>query len=52
VKVGRLSRAQVRAIAETKLEDLNARFPGRYEPAELLLEMARRRQVFYPDERS
>ena len=37
---------------ELRLEDLNARFPGRFEPAELLLEMARRRQVFYPDERS
>ena len=34
-----------------RLEDLNARFPGRYEPADLLLEMARRRQVFYPGER-
>jgi len=39
-------------IVVQRLEDLNARFPGRYEPAELLLEMARRRQVFYPDERS
>jgi 3-hydroxyacyl-CoA dehydrogenase / enoyl-CoA hydratase / 3-hydroxybutyryl-CoA epimerase len=34
-----------------RLEDLNARFPGRFEPADLLLEMARRRQVFYPGER-
>jgi len=39
-------------IVVQRLEDLNARFPGRYEPAELLLEMARRRQVFYPDDRS
>jgi 3-hydroxyacyl-CoA dehydrogenase / enoyl-CoA hydratase / 3-hydroxybutyryl-CoA epimerase len=39
-------------IVVQRLEDLNARFPGRFEPAELLLEMARRRQVFYSDERS
>jgi 3-hydroxyacyl-CoA dehydrogenase/enoyl-CoA hydratase/3-hydroxybutyryl-CoA epimerase len=39
-------------IVVQRLEDLNARFPGRFEPADLLLEMARRRQVFYPDERS
>jgi 3-hydroxyacyl-CoA dehydrogenase/enoyl-CoA hydratase/3-hydroxybutyryl-CoA epimerase len=39
-------------IVVQRLEDLNARFPGRYEPAELLLEMARRRQVFYPEDRS
>jgi 3-hydroxyacyl-CoA dehydrogenase/enoyl-CoA hydratase/3-hydroxybutyryl-CoA epimerase len=39
-------------IVVQRLEDLNARFPGRFEPAELLLEMARRKQVFYPDERS
>jgi 3-hydroxyacyl-CoA dehydrogenase/enoyl-CoA hydratase/3-hydroxybutyryl-CoA epimerase len=39
-------------IVVQRLEDLNTRFPGRFEPAELLLEMARRRQVFYPDERS
>ena len=39
-------------IVVQRLEDLNARFPGRFEPAELLLEMGRRRQVFYPDERS
>jgi 3-hydroxyacyl-CoA dehydrogenase/enoyl-CoA hydratase/3-hydroxybutyryl-CoA epimerase len=38
-------------IVVQRLEDLNARFPGRFEPAELLLEMARRRQVFYPGER-
>jgi 3-hydroxyacyl-CoA dehydrogenase/enoyl-CoA hydratase/3-hydroxybutyryl-CoA epimerase len=38
-------------IVVQRLEDLNARFPGRYEPAELLLEMARRNQSFYPDER-
>jgi 3-hydroxyacyl-CoA dehydrogenase/enoyl-CoA hydratase/3-hydroxybutyryl-CoA epimerase len=38
-------------IVVQRLEDLNARFPGRYEPAELLLEMARRRQVFHPGER-
>ncbi|MFL5638096.1 MAG: fatty acid oxidation complex subunit alpha FadJ [Gemmatimonadaceae bacterium] len=39
-------------IVVQRLEDLNARFPGRFEPAEILLEMARRRQVFYSDERS
>jgi 3-hydroxyacyl-CoA dehydrogenase/enoyl-CoA hydratase/3-hydroxybutyryl-CoA epimerase len=39
-------------IVVQRLEDLNARFPGRFEPADLLVEMARRRQVFYPDERS
>jgi 3-hydroxyacyl-CoA dehydrogenase/enoyl-CoA hydratase/3-hydroxybutyryl-CoA epimerase len=39
-------------IVVQRLEDLNARFPGRFEPAELLLEMARRKQSFYPDERS
>ncbi len=38
-------------IVVQRLEDLNARFPGRFEPAEILLEMARRRQVFYADER-
>ena len=38
-------------IVVQRLEDLNARFPGRYEPAELLLDMARRNQSFYPDER-
>ena len=40
------------SFGEIRLDDLNARFPGRFEPADLLLEMARRRQVFYPDERS
>jgi 3-hydroxyacyl-CoA dehydrogenase / enoyl-CoA hydratase / 3-hydroxybutyryl-CoA epimerase len=39
-------------IVVQRLEDLNARFPGRFEPAELLLEMARRNQVFYADERA
>ncbi|HET9635177.1 MAG TPA: fatty acid oxidation complex subunit alpha FadJ [Gemmatimonadaceae bacterium] len=38
-------------VVVQRLEDLNARFPGRFEPADLLLEMARRRQVFYPGER-
>ncbi len=38
-------------IVVQRLEDLNARFPGRFEPAEILLDMARRRQVFYADER-
>ncbi len=37
-------------IVVQRLEDLNARFPGRYEPAEILLEMARRNQSFYADE--
>ena len=39
-------------IVVQRLEDLNARFPGRFEPADLLLEMARRKQSFYSDERS
>jgi 3-hydroxyacyl-CoA dehydrogenase/enoyl-CoA hydratase/3-hydroxybutyryl-CoA epimerase len=39
-------------IVVQRLEDLNARFPGRFEPAEMLLEMVRRRQNFYSDERS
>jgi 3-hydroxyacyl-CoA dehydrogenase/enoyl-CoA hydratase/3-hydroxybutyryl-CoA epimerase len=39
-------------IVVQRLEDLNARFPGRFEPSDLLLEMARRKQVFYPAERS
>ena len=39
-------------IVVQRLEDLNARFPRRFEPAEMLLEMARRRQNFYSDERS
>jgi 3-hydroxyacyl-CoA dehydrogenase / enoyl-CoA hydratase / 3-hydroxybutyryl-CoA epimerase len=37
-------------IVVQRLEDLNARFPGRFEPADLLLEMARRNQTFYVDE--
>lgn len=38
-------------IIVQRLEDLNARFPGRFEPAELLLDMARRGQSFYTNER-
>jgi 3-hydroxyacyl-CoA dehydrogenase/enoyl-CoA hydratase/3-hydroxybutyryl-CoA epimerase len=38
-------------IVVQRLEDLNARFPGRFEPAELLLDMARRNEAFYADER-
>jgi hypothetical protein len=38
-------------IVVQRLEDLNARFPGRFEPAELLLDMAERRQTFYGDSR-
>ena len=38
-------------IVVQRLEDLNARFPGRFEPAELLLDMARRNQTFYGDDR-
>ena len=38
-------------IVVQRLEDLNARFPGRFEPAELLLDMARRNQSFYEYER-
>ena len=38
-------------IAEVvrKLESLNDRFPGRFEPAELLVSMARRGERFYPE---
>ncbi len=38
-------------IAEVvkRLEDLNDRFPGRFEPAELLVSMARRGEKFYPE---
>ncbi len=32
-----------------QLEELNDRFPPRFEPATLLLDMARKRQRFYPD---
>lgn len=39
-------------IVVQRLEDLNARFPGRFEPADLLLEMARRKQSFYSDARA
>ena len=39
-------------IVVQRLEDLNARFPGRFDPAEILLEMARRNQSFYASERS
>jgi 3-hydroxyacyl-CoA dehydrogenase/enoyl-CoA hydratase/3-hydroxybutyryl-CoA epimerase len=38
-------------IVVQRLEDLNARFPGRYEPADLLLDMARQNQSFYSHER-
>jgi 3-hydroxyacyl-CoA dehydrogenase/enoyl-CoA hydratase/3-hydroxybutyryl-CoA epimerase len=38
-------------IVVQRLEDLNARFPGRFEPADLLLDMARRNQSFYANER-
>jgi 3-hydroxyacyl-CoA dehydrogenase / enoyl-CoA hydratase / 3-hydroxybutyryl-CoA epimerase len=31
-----------------RLEALNARFPGRYEPAALLREMAKTNATFYP----
>jgi 3-hydroxyacyl-CoA dehydrogenase/enoyl-CoA hydratase/3-hydroxybutyryl-CoA epimerase len=30
-------------------EDINDRFPGRFEPAEVLVSMARRGERFYPD---
>jgi 3-hydroxyacyl-CoA dehydrogenase / enoyl-CoA hydratase / 3-hydroxybutyryl-CoA epimerase len=39
-------------IVVQRLEDLNARFPGRFEPADLLLDMARQNQSFYANERS
>ena len=32
-----------------QLEELNDRFPPRFEPATLLLDMARKRERFYPD---
>ena len=32
-----------------RLEELNDRFPGRFEPAELLVSMARRGEKFYPE---
>jgi 3-hydroxyacyl-CoA dehydrogenase / enoyl-CoA hydratase / 3-hydroxybutyryl-CoA epimerase len=38
-------------IVVQRLEDLNARFPGRFEPADLLLDMARQNQSFYSNER-
>jgi 3-hydroxyacyl-CoA dehydrogenase/enoyl-CoA hydratase/3-hydroxybutyryl-CoA epimerase len=31
-----------------QLEDLNVRFPPRFEPAELLVDMSSGRKVFYP----
>jgi 3-hydroxyacyl-CoA dehydrogenase/enoyl-CoA hydratase/3-hydroxybutyryl-CoA epimerase len=34
-----------------QLEDLNVRFSPRFEPAELLVDMASGRKVFYPVER-
>ena len=39
------------SIVVQRLEDLNARFPGRFEPADLLMEMVRRRQSFYGEAR-
>ena len=33
-----------------KLEELNDRFPGRFEPAEILVSMARRGERFYPEQ--
>ncbi|MGH7651013.1 MAG: fatty acid oxidation complex subunit alpha FadJ [Gemmatimonadaceae bacterium] len=38
-------------IVVQRLEDLNARFPGRFEPADLLLDMSRQNQSFYSHER-
>ncbi len=35
-------------ILVQQLEELNARFPGRFQPAELLVTMARRGDRFYP----
>jgi len=32
-----------------RLEDLNGRFPGRFEPADILVSMARRDEKFYPE---
>lgn len=33
-----------------QLEELNDRFPGRFEPSELLLAMAKRGELFHPDQ--
>ena len=33
-----------------RLEELNLRFPGRYEPAPILVRMARAGERFYPVE--
>jgi hypothetical protein len=32
-----------------QLQDLNDRFPGRFDPAEVLVAMARRGERFYPE---
>jgi hypothetical protein len=32
-----------------QLQELNDRFPGRFDPAELLVAMARRGERFYPE---
>jgi 3-hydroxyacyl-CoA dehydrogenase/enoyl-CoA hydratase/3-hydroxybutyryl-CoA epimerase len=40
------------SIVVQRLEDLNTRFPGRFEPAELLVDMVRRRQTFYGEART
>jgi 3-hydroxyacyl-CoA dehydrogenase/enoyl-CoA hydratase/3-hydroxybutyryl-CoA epimerase len=32
-----------------RIVELNDRFPGRFEPAELLVSMARRGEKFYPE---
>lgn len=39
-------------ILVQQLEELNGRFPGRYAPADILLEMARRSGRFYTDQKS
>ncbi len=41
----------VAAVVE-QLDELNQRFPGRFEPADLLRELARRNGKFYPEDES
>nr|MBA3466791.1 fatty acid oxidation complex subunit alpha FadJ [Gemmatimonadaceae bacterium] len=38
-------------VVVQRLEELNSRFPGRFEPADLLVEMARGGHSFYPEDR-
>ena len=38
-------------VVVQRLEELDSRFPGRFEPADLLVEMARGGHSFYPEDR-